>query len=225
MSQNLNGDRAHSAALKKSAKEADGRLARGDKTRAALLDAAFDEIYEHGFQSASLANILRAADCTKGSLYHHFPDKHALGLAAARANIGDHFQRMWFTPLATTEDPLTDIANCIQQYIDNGDERLFRLGCPLQNLSQEMSPIDEEFRLFLAETFANWRSALTSALSRGVDNGTVCQTANINQIAALVIASHQGNIGTLKATRDFSLAHDAMAALFSYLNTQRPAST
>lgn len=225
MSQDLNGDRAHSAALKKPAKEADGRLARGDKTRAALLDAAFDEIYEHGFQSASLANILRAANCTKGSLYHHFPDKHALGLAAARANIGDHFQRMWFTPLATTEDPLTDIANCIQQYIDNGDERLFRLGCPLQNLSQEMSPIDEEFRLFLAETFANWRGALTSALSRGIDNGTVCQTANIKQIAALVIASHQGNIGTLKATRDFSLAHDAIAALFSYLNTQRPAST
>lgn len=225
MSQDPIKDRGHSAALKKSTKEVDGRLARGDKTRAALLEAAFDEIYEHGFQSASLANILRAANCTKGSLYHHFPDKHALGLAAARANIGDHFQQMWFTPLANTEDPLTDIANCIRHYIDTGDERLFRLGCPLQNLSQEMSPIDEEFRLFLAETFADWRNALTAALRRGLDNGTVCQTANIEQIAALVITSHQGNIGTLKATRDLSLAHNAIAALFSYLNTQRPAST
>ncbi len=224
MPQNLNGDRAHSAALKKSAKEADGRLARGDKTRAALLDAAFDEIYEHGFQSASLANILRAADCTKGSLYHHFPDKHALGIAAAQTNIEEHFQTMWFDHLATTEDPLTTITSCIQRYIDEGDERLLLLGCPLQNLCQEMSPIDEEFRLLLAGSLVDWHKALTSALSRGVKNGTVCQTAHIDQIAALVITTHQGNIGVLKATRDFSLAHNAMAALFSYLNTQRPAS-
>ena len=223
MSQDRTEEKLHSLAPKKLAKEADGRLARGDKTRAALLDAAFDEIYEHGFQSASLANILRTANCTKGSLYHHFPDKHALGLTAAKENIGAHFEERWFIPLADTKDPLTTIRSCIQRYIDNEDERLFRLGCPLQNLSQEMSPIDEEFRIFLAGTFASWHAALISALKQGQKNGTVQEAANIEQIAALVITSHQGNIGTLKATHDFGLAHNAIAALFSYLNTQRPA--
>ncbi|MDF1685859.1 MAG: TetR/AcrR family transcriptional regulator [Parvibaculaceae bacterium] len=224
MSQNVTSKNAQTAALKKSTKEVDGRLARGGKTRAALLESAFDEIYEHGFQSASLANILRAADCTKGSLYHHFPDKHALGIAAAQAKINEHFEKMWFASLAATQDPLTTIINCIQRYMDEGDARLIRLGCPVQNLSQEMSPIDEEFRLLLAELIANWHNALASALRRGVENNTVSQTANIDEIAALVITSHQGNIGVLKATRDLDLARNTMAALFSYLNNQRPAS-
>jgi AcrR family transcriptional regulator len=53
-------------------------------TRDKLLKAAFEEIYRRGFQAASLDTILAKAGVTKGALYHHFPDKGALGYAVVR---------------------------------------------------------------------------------------------------------------------------------------------
>src|SRR2546422_9784373 len=55
------------------------RVRAPDATRKKLLQAAFEEIYRRGFQGASLETILAAAGVTKGALYHHFPDKAALG--------------------------------------------------------------------------------------------------------------------------------------------------
>ena len=50
-----------------------------DLTRAKLLEAGFQEVYEHGFRSASIDSILARAGVTKGALYHHFSSKQALG--------------------------------------------------------------------------------------------------------------------------------------------------
>ena len=57
------------------------RVRAPDVTREKLLNAAFEEMYLRGFQAASLDTILARAGVTKGALYHHFPDKAALGYA------------------------------------------------------------------------------------------------------------------------------------------------
>jgi len=50
-------------------------------TRSKILFAAYKEIHLHGFQAASLNNILAHTGVTKGALYHHFPNKTELGYA------------------------------------------------------------------------------------------------------------------------------------------------
>ena len=50
-------------------------------TRQIILQAAFDEIYAHGFQAASLTKILSTTGVTKGALYYYFPNKLTLGYA------------------------------------------------------------------------------------------------------------------------------------------------
>ena len=57
------------------------RKSNPEKTRKALLGAAFNEIYHRGYQAASIDEILKNAGVTKGALYHHFESKKALGLA------------------------------------------------------------------------------------------------------------------------------------------------
>ena len=69
-----------------------------DLTRKSLLRAAFQEIYESGFQAASLDKILSKAGVTKGALYHHFSSKQKLGYAVVDELIREGILERWVRP-------------------------------------------------------------------------------------------------------------------------------
>ncbi|MDO8839019.1 MAG: TetR/AcrR family transcriptional regulator [Parvibaculum sp.] len=202
--------------------EPDGRHVRGNRTRHALLEAAFDEIYEQGFRSASLNEILRRAGCTKGSLYHHFPDKHALGVAAAAEFIGAYIRDVWIEPLRATADPLATIRAIIERHAHGGIGVDPRFGCPYQNLSQELSGIDAGFQEIFTDLFERWRGAIADALARGQAEGTVRTGIDARAVATLIVASHQGVVSMIKATQDLEVGHAAATAFFDYLESLRP---
>jgi AcrR family transcriptional regulator len=56
----------------------DGRLAKGQSTREHLLDAARELFARDGYDATSIEAVLRRSSVSRGSLYHHFPDKKAL---------------------------------------------------------------------------------------------------------------------------------------------------
>ena len=57
--------------------------------RQKLLDAAFASIREKGYASTTVDELCARAGVAKGSFFHHFKDKEALGVAAA-----DHWSKM-----------------------------------------------------------------------------------------------------------------------------------
>lgn len=76
-----------------------------ESTRQRLLDAAHREMYEHGFQAASLERILADTGLTKGALYHHFGTKQALGVAVVEEVIGARLRREWIEPVLHAPRP------------------------------------------------------------------------------------------------------------------------
>jgi AcrR family transcriptional regulator len=54
------------------------RVAQGQATRQALVDAAAELFGQTGYAATSIDEIVAAAGVTKGAMYHHFPDKEAL---------------------------------------------------------------------------------------------------------------------------------------------------
>lgn len=56
----------------------DGRLAKGQSTREHLLAAARELFARDGYDATSIEVVLRRSGVSRGSLYHHFPDKKAL---------------------------------------------------------------------------------------------------------------------------------------------------
>jgi AcrR family transcriptional regulator len=58
--------------------KSDRRVAQGEVTRRALLDAARVTFGSQGYAATSLDEIVAAAGVTKGALYHHFADKESL---------------------------------------------------------------------------------------------------------------------------------------------------
>lgn len=202
--------------------ETDGRHVRGDRTRQALLEAAFGEIYEHGFRVASLNEIIRKAGCTKGSLYHHFPDKHALGVAAAEEFMSGYIREVWVERLRDAADPLTAIRAIIERHADGDIGIDPRRGCPFQNLTQEMAGIDAGFQELFATLFASLRGAVADALARGQTTGMVRPDIDPLCVATLIVAGHQGVASMIKATQDLEVGHAAATAFFDYLESLRP---
>src|SRR4030095_12733229 len=119
-----------------------------EETRAKILKAAFEEIHERGFQGAGLSQIVERANITKGGLFHHFESKQDLGYAIVDELLGGNIQEFWVNPLARATDPVPAILKIRREEIEECSCKpaMLRLGCPLNNLAQEMSSIDEGFR-------------------------------------------------------------------------------
>ena len=171
------------------------------ETRGKILMAAFDEIYHRGFQAASLSNILKKTDTTKGALYHHFKNKMELGYAVVDEVIYTTLKANWIEPLAETERPIETIQQILLELGQRMTEEDVRLGCPLNNLAQEMSPIDEGFRNRISAIYSEWQEAIEKAVERGKLAGNVRQEADAKQLGVLFVATLEGCLGLAKSTQ------------------------
>ena len=190
-----------------------------DTTRQKLLQAAFAEIYRNGFQAASLTQILSETGLTKGALYHYFPNKKALGLAVVEEIIRPLMAVMMFEPLARTQQPLTSMQGLLVAKAAESDSMMVALGCPLNNLMQEMSPVDETFRLHLNGLFQDWVAVVRDALTRGQTSGEVRQDVDAAETAFFIVSSLEGCIGMSKNTQSVAAFRGCLAQLGRYLDT------
>ncbi|APZ43686.1 TetR/AcrR family transcriptional regulator [Acidihalobacter ferrooxydans] len=188
-----------------------------ETTRQNLLDAAHREIYVHGFQGASLERILTDTGLSKGALYHHFTTKQALGLAVIEEVIGARLRREWIEPVARAPQPLRMLRELIEHKQQKATGLSIRLGCDLNNLMQEMSPLDETFRNALAQLIQAWRTALQDALERAQAAGEVRADADCARAALFIVAAVEGCTGVSKNQHDVTDYRACLDGVKEYL--------
>ena len=192
-------------------------------TREKLLTAAFEEMYRRGFQAASLDTILAQAGVTKGALYHHFPDKAALGHAVVDEVVRGLLLERWLGLLDPSEDPVTALQEVLRHRAASLTPGELELGCPLNNLAQEMSPLDERFRRVVNATFETWRNGFARALERGQAEGTVRQDVDARKVASFIVAAVEGSYGLAKSARSATMLRSNLELLNDFLEHLRPA--
>lgn len=193
-----------------------------EATRQAVLFAAFEEMHLQGFQAASLTNILNATGLTKGALYHHFSSKQALGYAVLDEVIAPMVEARWVHPLQVPGvDPIACMTESIMlsgAEMSDGD---LALGCPLNNLAQEMSPVDEGFRLRINALFERWRVAMAGAMEAGKAAGIVRDTVDATATAAFIVAALEGCVGMAKNARSRDVLMQCGQGVLTYLESLR----
>lgn len=195
-----------------------------EATRGKILEAAFNEIYRCGFQAASLERILAEAGVTKGAMYHHFPDKASLGYAVVDEVVRGFLLDRWLGSLErATGDPLKALQRTLRLRGNSIEAHEVEFGCPLNNLAQEMSPLDEEFRKRIDAIFDEWREGFAEAIERAQAAGTVRKDVNARQVAAFLVAATEGSFGLAKGARSRKMFRSNMEMLVDYLDTLRPA--
>jgi TetR/AcrR family transcriptional regulator, transcriptional repressor for nem operon len=194
-----------------------------DVTRERLLQAGFKEIYRRGFQGASLDTILDQAGVTKGALYHHFPDKAALGYAVVDEVVRDLLLQRWLGVLqAEPGDPITALQGMLKQRVAQLQPHEVELGCPLNNLGQEMSPLDERFRRRVAATFETWTDGFAMVLRRGQTEGSVRRGLDPKKLATFLVAAIEGSFGLAKSSQSAAMLRSNLEVLRGLLECLRP---
>lgn len=190
-----------------------------DATRARILSAAFDAMYRNGYQGTRLGEIIESTGLTKGALYHHFPNKQALGYAVVDEIIREMLLDMWVKPLRASDDPYATLIDTIGALSGRVGEQLSSLGCPLNNLAQEMSPLDEGFRTRLDAVYREWQDALEFALNHARQDETIRQDVDTAAVATFIIASLEGCIGMSKNAQSVARLTICGRGLVDYLES------
>ena len=203
----------------RSPKPSPPKLRDPERTRERLLQAASREIYRSGFQSASLDNILAVAGVTKGALYHHFDSKEALGYAVVEEVIAPDVHGKWVRPFQSVKDPIDTLIGAVQSIPVRPAD--VRGGCQLNNLAQEMSPLDAGFRKRLATIFDAWREAVASVLREGQAHGSIRRDVNPNDAAGLLIAMVEGYGSLAKNAQDPKVMKSGIRNIAGWLRSLR----
>jgi AcrR family transcriptional regulator len=171
-----------------------------ERTRERLLQAAFSEVHRSGFQSASIDTILAATNVTKGALYYHFGSKEALGYAVVEEKIAKLTRDRWLRPMLRDGKAIDVLIGVVRRI--PARPRDVRAGCPLLLLSQEMSPLDEQFRKRLERIFLDWQEGVATLLRKGQAHGTVRRDLNPKEAASFLIATVEGYATLAKNAQD-----------------------
>lgn len=192
-----------------------------DATRQKILDAAFTEIHRNGFRNASIDQIVSETGLTKGALYHHFPTKAELGYAVIEEAIRGVILTRWIEPLQSAEDPIDGIRRVLQSFPEDDIDLACECGCPLNNLAQEMSSVDETFRHKLQTVYREWRDRTAEALFRGQGAGYVSPDVDCRKAATFIVSSVEGAAGTAKNGQDPAALRACFEGIIRYLESLR----
>jgi TetR/AcrR family transcriptional regulator, transcriptional repressor for nem operon len=188
-------------------------------TRKLILDVAFFEIFQKGFQGVSVDDIVKKTNLTKGAFYHHFPTKLDLGYALVDQVIKPMIIDRWITPLSNYDNPLDGILIQMKNLIGKSDPLHLKLGCPLNNLVQEMSSVDPGFHKRLQVALNLWVDEMNKHLTRAKKSGYLKADVNTKHVALFVVMAHEGFYGMIKGLDDPKIFKALYGSLEIYFKT------
>lgn len=194
-------------------------------TRQKILLAAFKEIHFHGYQAASIQNIIDQVGVTKGALYHHFKSKHEMLLALLEEVHAQYVENTFIKPMENTDDPITVLSNTLYALKEKMSDEDVALGCPLDSLAQEMAPIDKEVQVIVDRLYQRKQQVMTKAFERGQAAGNVSTDLSAESIALMIRATLQGCMGIAKSARSVDALIQCGTAMIHYLEQLRPDSS
>ena len=133
--------------------------------------------------------------------------------------IGKLFMDRWVLPLQEVDNPIDGFLDMVQK-MDFPPE-LIQNGCPVNNLVQEMSPLDDGFRERLRKILRQWEQGTADALRRGQGKGYVQPDADPDEVAMFLVATLQGYAALVKNSQSVGVFKSCRNGLARYLETLR----
>jgi TetR/AcrR family transcriptional repressor of nem operon len=192
------------------------QVAPAPDTRSRLVLAAMQLFWEKGFNSASIADVLQAAQVNSGSLYYFFPSKTDL-LAAVLDLYLEGIRPMLLEPAwSGVEDPIERIFALLARYRKSLADTDCFYGCPIGSLALELHEPDPAVRERLAKNFSAWIEAISECLSQA--RSRLPADLNRRELAQFVLTTMEGGVMQARTFREIDYFDAAVRQLRQYFN-------
>jgi AcrR family transcriptional regulator len=181
---------------------------RGAATKARIVEAANQLMFERGVASTTLADVRTASATSKSQLYQHFADKNALVSEViefrAEALLVQQRRRL------EKVDSLRRLELWRDEMVERNALRDGAYGCPLGSMANEIADHDEDMRRIIATHFDEWLQLLIDAMDRLRSRGVLRPDADSRALASGLLAALQGGYLLAKTARDVNLMRVAV---------------
>ena len=185
-------------------------------TREKLISATFDEVFSHGYQGAALTDILAKAGVHKGSMYHFFANKKEMALAAIQETIIQKNMDKYSYVKTYTSGFLEEFYTRLR----DTSVRDFKRGCPIANIVQEMSNIDEDFNTLMKSIYGAFRANIKSILDKAIEVKEM-KPCDTQKLALFITSTIEGAILAAKASGNEQDYVDVIEELIEHIESKR----
>ncbi|NES16458.1 MULTISPECIES: TetR/AcrR family transcriptional regulator [Micromonospora] len=160
----------------------DGRVARGDRTRTAALDAAVSLATEVGLDGLSLGQLADRLGVSKSGLFAHWRSKEALQLATVERAVAQWQERI-VAPALRAPRGVRRLRALHEARIDFYAARVLPGSCFFANTEFEYNARPGPVRDRLAAAFGSWTALLERLVQEAVDLGELPADLDVAQLA------------------------------------------
>lgn len=150
----------------------DGRLARGERTRAAVLHRAADIASVEGLDGLSIGQLAADLQVSKAGVFAHFGSKEQLQLATIRAAVG-RFTDEVVAPALDAPDGLDRLVVLCERWLGYSQSGPFPGGCFFFNVAAEYDAKPGRVRDEIAAARRLWLDAYEAVISSAQRRGEV----------------------------------------------------
>jgi TetR/AcrR family transcriptional repressor of nem operon len=172
-----------------------------ESTREKILDAAAELVHRKGFNHTGIQEILDASAVPKGSFYFYFKSKEDLGLAL----VDRYAEKIVDKAKSFFEDdsrrPLDRLRSFFQSFYARHEAEGCQRGCPIGNLSQEMSDLSVAFRQKLESVLRRMAGEAARLLREAGMAGELPAHLDPEEAARFIMSSWQGALLTMKVEK------------------------
>ena len=185
-----------------------------DTTRDRLVFTALRLFGENGYQSTSVADILREAQANSGSLYHVFPTKQDLLIAVLETYLGGIEPMLLAPAWEGVDDPIERVFALLARYRQALAMTECVYGCPIGSLALELHEPDPIVRDLLARNFDGWRSHVRGCLEAA--GPRLPADVDLENLAAFVLSVMEGGVMQSRTYRTLNAFDACVATLRDY---------
>jgi AcrR family transcriptional regulator len=148
----------------------DGRLARGERTRAAVLARAADIASVEGLDGLSIGRLAAGLEVSKAGVFAHFGSKEELQLATIRA-ASDRFLDEVVAPALDVPDGLDRLLALVDRWLAYSRSGVFRGGCFFFSVAAEYDAKPGRVRDEIAEAHRRWLAVYEAVIGAAQRRG------------------------------------------------------
>jgi AcrR family transcriptional regulator len=160
---------------------ADGRRARGDRSRRAILDEAIQIASAEGLEGLSIGRLASELGLSKSGLFAHFGSKIDLQVATVEAAREVFIDEV--IGAARAEGGIEEVLSLTDAWLDYMEREVFRGGCFFVAASSEFDGRPGPVRDAVTSLVSEWLLALEAAIHDARDAGHLAPDTDPQQLA------------------------------------------